>query len=217
MQDLRGLATGAWPTCGDCHATTMSPQVVEWYCPRCFVARRALSEVGAWPTCGDCLARMSPQVVEWSCPRCLVARRTLPEVGPAVDEDPPPLATSAVGDDADAGVGSHGGAIWSEESGGNDDRPKDTETTVPYCQESQEDRARRCRAYAELMWKSALDAEALAELEERRAYIWRAKPRSPPAAATDKLHRRRSAAAAREGPIAAGRVNRFQMRRPRRR
>jgi len=88
----------------------------------------------------------------------------LPEVGPAVDEkDPPLLATSAVGGDADAGVESHGGAILSEESDGSDDRPADTETTAPYCQESQEDRARRYRAYADSVWKIALDARALAE------------------------------------------------------
>ena len=56
---------------------------------------------------------MSPQVVEWYCPRCLVARRAPSEVGTAVGDDPPPrerrpLATSAVGGDAGAGVGSHG-------------------------------------------------------------------------------------------------------------
>ena len=56
---------------------------------------------------------MSPQVVEWYYPRCLVARRAPSEVGAAVGDDPPPrerrpLATSAVGGDAGAGVGSHG-------------------------------------------------------------------------------------------------------------
>ena len=98
---------------------------------------------------------------------------------PAVGDDPPPrerrpLATSAVGDDAGAGVGSHGGATSavdtntkdmefyseSEESDGSDrssdaerrgsdhgdDRPEETATTVPHCQESQEYRARRYRA-----------------------------------------------------------------------
>ena len=67
---------------------------------------------------------------------------------PAVGDDPPPrerrpLATSVVGNDSSSDAERRG-------SDHGDDRPEETATTVPYCQESQDDRARSYRAYAEL-------------------------------------------------------------------